>query len=201
MRQLLTARFAAALGLPLLAGLLWFVIAVNGGGGGAGDSNASTKHLVSYTASVVTIQVEPNWSIVDGVTVSTARLALDDGRTLFIADGTLGEIACTDYVTANACVLLAEMLGDGVVWFALTPAAGEEPLTRLPLPPIVDMLNEGDDAVLRNGWIVPLATPTKRECETATTSLREFIDKFGDRMEVSLNLGTDEVDVVTCVEE
>jgi hypothetical protein len=101
MRQLLTARFAAALGLPLLAGLLWFVIAVNGGGG-AGDSNASTKHLVSYTASVVTIQVEPNWSIVDGVTVSTARLALDDGRTLFIADGTLGEIACTDYVTANA---------------------------------------------------------------------------------------------------
>ncbi len=199
MRQILTVRFAAAIGVPLVAALLWFVVAV-GGSGGNGDS-AAVRHFVSYTASVSTIQVDPDWSVADGVTVANARLALDDGRTLFIADGTPGEMACTDYSTPNACVLLAEMLGDGIVWFALTPAAGDEPLSRLPLPPIVDMLNDGDDAVLQNGWIVPLATPTKRVCATATTSLRDFIEKFGDAMEVSLNLAADEVDEVRCLAE
>lgn len=198
-RQILTARFAAAIGVPLVAALLWFVFAVNGSGGG--DNTNVARHFVSYTASVSTIQVDPGWSVADGLTVASARLALDDGRTLFIADGTPGEIACTDYATPNACVLLAEMLGDGVVWFALTPSAGDEPLTRLPLPSVVDMLNEGDDAVLANGWIVPLATPTKRECDTATTSLREFIEKFEGRMDVSLNLITDEIDIVRCTND
>jgi hypothetical protein len=60
------------------------------------------------------------------------------------------------------------------------------------------MLNDGDDAVLSNGWVVPLATPTKRVCDSATTSLREFIERFGVNMEVSLNLATDEIDTVTC---
>jgi hypothetical protein len=195
-RQILTVRFVAAIGVPLVAALLWFVLAV-GGSDGADDSG-SVRHFVSYTASVSAIQVDADWNIVDGLTVAGARLALDDGRTLFIADGTPGEIECTDYSTPNACVLLADMLGDGVVWFALAASAGDEPLSRLPLPPIVDMLNGGDDAVLQNGWIVPLATPTKRVCGTATSSLRDFIDRFGDAMEVSLNLTTDEIDEVRC---
>jgi hypothetical protein len=198
-RQILTVRFAAAIGVPLVAALLWFVVAVGGSDGG-GDSGV-VRHFVSYTASVSTIQVDPDWGIVEDATVASARLALDDGRTLFIAEGTPGEIACTDYAMPNACVLLAEMLGDGVVWFALTPSAGDEPLSRLPLPPIVDMLNDGDDAVLQNGWIVPLATPTKRVCGTATTSLRDFIERFGDAMEVSLNLAADEIDQVRCLAE
>jgi hypothetical protein len=63
------------------------------------------------------------------------------------------------------------------------------------------MLNDGDDAVLQNGWIVPLATPTKRVCGTATTSLRDFIERFGDAMEVSLNLAADEIDQVRCLAE
>lgn len=197
MRQILTVRFVAAIGVPLVAALLWFVVAV-GGTGGSGEP-ATVRHFVSYTASVSTIQVDQGWSIAKGATVGSARLALDDSRTLFIADGTPGEIECTDYSTPNACVLLAEMLGDGVVWFALTPSAGDEPLTRLPLPPVVDMLNDGDDAVLENGWIVPLATPTRRECDSATTSLRDFIEKFAGAMDVSLNLVTDEIDEVRCV--
>jgi hypothetical protein len=90
------------------------------------------------------------------------------------------------------------MLGDAPIWFALTPAAGDEPLSRLPVPPVVDMLNEGDHAVLENGWVVPLATPTKRECDTATANLREFIERFGPDMEVSLDLSTDAIDIVRC---
>lgn len=158
----------------------------------------SRPHFVSYAASVVTVQADPGWTTENGATMGTARLALDDGRTMYIAEATLGEITCRDYVTPHACVILAEMLGDAPVWFALVPATGDEPLVRLALPPIIDMLNDGDDAVLSNGWVVPLATPTKRECDTATTNLREFIERFGEDMEVSLNLTTDNVDVVRC---
>ena len=195
MRQVLTRRFLLAIGLPLLAALCWWFLAVRSHDDSGGRSR---PHFVSYTASVVTVQADPNWAVKDGLTTGTARLAMDDGRTLYIAEATLGEVSCTDYVTPNACILLAEMLGDAPVWFALTPAAGDEPLSRLALPPVVDMLNDGDDAVLSNGWVVPLATPTKRVCDSATTSLREFIERFGVDMEVSLNLATDEIDTVTC---
>ena len=195
MRQILTRRFALALGVPVLAALLWWVVAVRGGGE---SSTTQRPHFVSYTASVVTVQADPNWAVKDGMTTGTARLALDDGRTMYIAEATLGEISCTDLSTPNRCVLLAEMLGDAPVWFALTPANGDQPLARLSLPPVVDMLNDGDDAVLANGWVVALATPTKRECDTATANLREFIERFGEEMEVSLNLATDEIDVVRC---
>lgn len=195
MRQVLTRRFVLAIGVPLVVALCWWLIAVRSTGESA---TPRRPHFVSYTASVVTVQADSNWAVKDGLTTGTARLALDDGRTLYVAEATLGEILCTDITTPNACVLLAEMLGDAPIWFALTPATGDEPLSRLALPPIVDMLNDGDDAVLENGWVVPLATPTKRECVTATPNLRDFIDRFGSDMEVSLNLATDEIDTVRC---
>lgn len=195
MRQVLTRRFALAIGIPLVVAACWWFVAVRA----TNDETATRRpHFVSYSASVVTVQADPNWAVKDGLTTGTARLALDDGRTLYVAEATLGEILCTDVSTPNACVLLAEMLGDAPIWFALTPAAGDEPLSRLPLPPVVDMLNDGDHAVLENGWVVPLATPTKRECDTATANLREFIERFGSNMEVSLDLATDEIDIVRC---
>lgn len=195
MRQVLTRRFALAIGLPLVFALCWWFVAVRESGA---TTTSARPHFVTYTASVATVQADANWAVKDGLTTGTARLALDDGRTLYVSEATLGEIFCTDLVTPNACVLLAEMLGDAPTWFALTPAAGEEPLSRLPLPPIVDMLNDGDDAVLENGWVVPLATPTKRECDTATPNLRDFIDRFGSDMEVSLDLASDQIDIVRC---
>jgi len=195
MRQVLTRRFALAIGVPFVVALCWWFIALRS----TGESAAPRRpHFVSYTASVVTVQADPNWAVKDGLTTGTARLALDDGRTLYVAEATLGEILCTDFSTPHACVLLAEMLGDAPIWFALTPATGDEPLSRLPLPPIVDMLNDGDEAVLENGWVVPLATPTKRECDTATPNLRDFITRFGSDMEVSLDLAADEIDIVRC---
>lgn len=196
MRQILTRRFALAIGIPLVLAVVWWFVAARGGR--KADTGAVRPHFVSYVASVVTVQADPNWAVKDGLTTGSARLALDDGRTLFVAEATMGEIDCTDRVSPNACVLLAEMLGDAPVWFALTPANGNEPTARLDLPPIVDMLNNGDDAVLTNGWVIPLATPTKRVCDTATTSLRDFMNQFGTNMNVSLNLSTDEIDTVSC---
>ena len=199
MRHFLSARFAAAVGIPIVVAFLIYVVLMNSGS--PSQSASKVVHFVNYTASVNIVQAESGWSVVQGTSRSTARLALDDARTVFIAEGTPGEIACTDFSTPNACVLIAELLGDAVVWFALTPATSETLLTRLALPPVVDMLNGGDFAVLSNGWVIPLATPTKRSCSTPTVSLREFINKFTSNMNVSLNLSADQIDVVTCTSE
>ncbi|MDP4702430.1 MAG: hypothetical protein NWR88_04050 [Ilumatobacteraceae bacterium] len=199
MRHFLSARFAAAVGIPIVVAFLIYAVLMNSGS--PSQSASKVVHFVNYTASVNIVQAESGWSVVQGTSRSTARLALDDARTVFIAEGTPGEITCTDFSTPNACVLIAELLGDAVVWFALTPATSETLLTRLALPPVVDMLNGGDFAVLSNGWVIPLATPTKRSCSTPTVSLREFINKFASNMNVSLNLSADQIDVVTCTSE
>ena len=169
-------------------------------------SVSQTLHKIDLVASVDSINVDSTWSQESGVTRGGAmRLSLDDLRVLTVQDGTLtadygSASACTDFAKPNACVLLADMLGDAVVWFALVPSdalAGREFLT---LPGLVDMQANGDEGILRNGWVIKLATPVKRECgETTTSSLRDFITRFPDQLSKSIvNLTTDNVVSVKC---
>ena len=110
--------------------------------------------------------------------------------------------ACTDFVTPNACVFLADMLGDAVVWFALVPAdtsSGQEFLT---LPGLIDMRDNGNEGVLRNGWVLNLTNGVRRECgDVDTSSLRDFITRFPDAQSTTVvNMITDNVVTVSCVQ-
>ena len=108
---------------------------------------------------------------------------------------------CSNFTTPNACVLLADMLGEAVVWFAIVPADAANGTQFLTLPGLIDMQANGDEGILRNGWVVKLATPVKRLCEDVDTShLRDFITQFPDDRSTSLvNLTTDNVVSVACV--
>jgi hypothetical protein len=169
-------------------------------------SVSQTLHKVDLVASVNSINVDTAWSQDGKTTVGGAsRLVLDDLRTLTILEGTLVDDyksvnACTDFVTPNACVLLADMLGDAVVWFALVAADTSDGRAFLTLPGLVDMQANGDEGVLRNGWVVQLATPVKRECgDVLTSSLRDFITRFPDTSSSAMmNLFTDNVVSVKC---
>ena len=169
-------------------------------------SVSQTLHKIDLVASVDSINVDSTWSQDGGVTRGGAmRLSLDDLRVLTVQDGTLSAeyglmSACTDFAKPNACVLLADMLGDAVVWFALVPSdalAGREFLT---MPGLADMQANGDEGILRNGWVIKLATPVKRECgDTSTSSLRDFITRFPDQLSKTIvNLTTDNVVSVKC---
>ncbi|MGA0118299.1 MAG: hypothetical protein ACO3JF_07900 [Ilumatobacteraceae bacterium] len=161
---------------------------------------------IDLVASVNSINTDIGWSQSGGLTSSGAiRLSLDDLRVLTIAEGTLVDDydtvpACTDFVTPNACVLLADMLGESVVWYALVPADKANGLQYLTLPGLIDMQANGDEGILRNGWVVKLATPVKRDCgDKDTRSLRDFITQFPDELSTSLvNLTTDNVVSVVC---
>jgi len=164
------------------------------------------QRRVNLFAVVDSLTADLGWEVQSGKTTATMRMTLDDGRTLTIPDGTLvdgGSMLpfCTDYVTPKACVLVADMLGQSVVWFTLVPADTKDGDTVLTLPGLIDMQENGDEGVLRNGLVVRLATPVTRECSTmSTTSLRDFINRFPDAASSSyVNLLTDQIDRVQCV--
>ena len=147
------------------------------------------------------IESSEAFSVVEGITVGSAVLALDDGRTVSIARDTPGEIDCKDRVTPAACVLLADMLGEGVVWYALVTADGPDVRTLL-LPTMVDMVDGGDTGVLENGWHVPLTNGVIRTCagEPRSASLRSFIESYSESgIRTVLDLDKDEVVEVICV--
>ena len=176
-------------------------------GGNDGAVETTTRHKIDLVASVNTINVDTNWSQQGKVTTGGAmRLALDDLRTVTIVEGTMVDDytvvpACTDFTTPNSCVLLADMLGDAVIWYALVPADKVSGQQFLTLPGLVDMQDNGNEGVLRNGWVVKLASPVKRECgDTDTAHLRDFITRFPDTASTSIvNLTTDNVVTVKCV--
>lgn len=175
-------------------------------GDGTNITTMGDLRRIDLVAGVVSISADPGWSQ-DGGTTSggTLRLSLDDTRVLALPEGTLvddhAEVgACTELSAPGACVLLADMLGQAVVWYALVPADRVDGASTLTLPGLVDMRSHGDEGILRNGWVVPLATPVKRICDgTDTSSLRDFITRFPDAASTTtVDMTTDQVVAVTC---
>ncbi len=200
MRQLLSARLWITIGIivVLSAGLLLIFSLTSG------ESpqvvGVPNTHTIDLIASVSNLQADAGWSIADSKTIGQASPILDDGRTIRIVPNTPGEITCTDLVTPSSCVLLADTLGGAIVWFTLLPADSQRPLTHLNLPAVVDMLDAGNLGVLANDWIVKLATPTKRTCDTSTKTLREFITQYSpDRSMSILDLISDQITEVVCI--
>ncbi len=201
MRQLLSWRTWAAIGVLLV--LITAVQLATGRGprGTTGDSPTQpTQRKVETVASVMAVDSSEAFAVVEGVTVGSAVLSLDDGRTVTIARDTPGEIDCADRTTPAACVLLADMLGEGVVWYALLNSDGPAVRT-LALPTLVDMADGGDTGILDNGWYVPLADGVIRTCagEPRSPTLRAFIESFSDGgIRTVLDLDRDEVVEVIC---
>lgn len=199
MRQLLSARLWIAIGILVVLGLGLFVVFTLTSGESSQVIGVPETHSIDLIASVSNLQADAGWTVVNARTIGQASPILDDGRTIRIIPNTPGEISCVDLVTPSSCVLLADTLGGAIVWFTLLPADPQRPLTHMELPAVVDMLDGGNLGVLANGWIVKLATPTKRTCDTATLTLREFITLYSsDHSKSILDLIADEISEVVC---
>lgn len=197
MRQLLAWRTWAALAAVIAATVALFAVVF---GGGESPATERSRRNVDTTASVMTWEGAETWTTVDGRSVGTATLLLDDGRRVSITDGTPGEASCSDRNTPAACVLLADTLGPAVVWFAVV--AADDPESRvLTLPTLVDMVDDGDRGVLANDWVVPLTNGVVRTCagEETTRTLRQFIERYASRgIRTLLDVDRDEVVEVVC---
>lgn len=202
MRQLWTWRTLAALAGAAVI-VIFGVVLVSIGSSDETESETLQPRVrrVETIASVMRIQSTENFSSPTGTTTGSAVLSLDDARVLTVAEGTPGEVSCSEPMNPAACVLLADMLGDAIVWYALVDA--DTPASRtLILPTLVDMVDGGDTGILQNGWHVPLANGVVRTCagEPRSRHLRAFINSYADSgIRTVLDLDRDEVVEVICV--
>ncbi len=130
----------------------------------------------------------------DGLTTGYVDLVLPNERTMRIAPGTLGESTCANLAEFDQCGVLADVLGDAVVWFALVPQA---PRQTAELPPLLD-LDEGY-AVFANGWRIAYPPVIERECgDIDIPSFGDFLRRFGPDSVTILDLNKQEVAAVRC---
>jgi len=198
-RYFLSIRPWAALGLLAAAAMAVSVAWLGVRSLAPAIESAPERRDVEVIAAVAAVEADEGWRVADSRSSGSARLVLDDGRTVLVADGTLGEVECAALDQPFGCVLLADALGGAIVWFALLPAGTEDGQRLLTLPALVDMLEGGDLGVLPNGWVVPLGTGVVRACDDDTASLRDFINRFPPgRAETVLDLVKDAVVEVRC---
>ena len=84
-------------------------------------SDGPTKRNVDFVAQVYSFTGDPGFAMVQGKTNGELQLIIDGTRTMVIKPDTPGEISCNQLAEVGQCVVVADLLGDAVLWFALVP--------------------------------------------------------------------------------
>ena len=200
MRQVLSWRFVATIGA--LLGLTAIIYLAFG-------NNRSVAEVVeqevvqSRRMDLISIELgtrREDFELRNGFTVGTMTMdVLPAGRAdvvpVTVFHGTPGEITCEDL--DKPCALLAQTLGDTIVWFALVPMG---PNFRFELPAIEEL--DGGYAHLVNGWEVPYAPVIDRRCVghpgESAESFSEFLRLQGANHRSLYDLGRAAVTAVLC---
>ena len=129
----------------------------------------------------------------DGLATVDTSFALDPSRALRVVTGTPGENLCPGFPGPGACAVVADLLGEGVVWLALVPMGTNNTVDL----PAIDTL-EGGVATLVNGWLLPFASTLDRRCPDEFASYREFRDVFGDNFTAIYDIEQGQLSAVKC---
>jgi hypothetical protein len=203
MRQIFSVRFFAAVGAVVaLAFLLSSVFAtravidnVTDGGG----PEPIVPHAIDFVDRIASAAPVPMTLDADGLSVADTLLVIDASRAVTVHRATPGELHC-DLTVPGACAIVADLLGEAVVWFAIVPMGTS--LTTVPLPAI-DTLEDGV-ATLVNGWQLRYAPALDRRCRDAQgndeefDSYREFHEAFGDDFTTLFEIPEQRLTVVVC---
>jgi len=194
MRQFFGWRFWGAFAaLALIA--LGIVVYANGGeeeAPGRAQARRDQLRLIDLASFVYAIE-DDGFTMVEGYSRGYLDLILDGERTIRIPPGTPGAVRCDAMDQVGGCGVVADLLGDAVVWFTIVPLG---PGLTIELPPIVDL--EDGYALLDNGWKLRYAPVLDRRCERETESFQEFLREFGPRSTTIVDPGENRVTAVAC---
>jgi len=196
MRQFITLRFWMS--LLALVGLtvgVWSIVSDTGPPLISGLESTSEEHRIDLVATVYAVTANSDFKMVDGAVQGELRLIIDGTRTMVVKAGTPGEINCPQLAEVARCVVAADLLGDAVLWFSLI---GAEPRATVVLPAIRELRDEGW-VLLANGWEVQRSSVVERDCPDDTTSLGEFVRRFGDEATSTFSFERQQVVKVTCI--
>lgn len=193
MRQIFSVRFFAAVGA--VVGLFLLLSVAFGGGDRIAEmvEPEPLQRRLDLVERVFAPLLEDFELGADGVTRGSLELVLDAERIVQVVEGTHGEISCEELDRIGACAVLAELLGDAVVWFALVPMGPGDTVEM----PAIDVLEE-DFAVLVNGWRVRYPRALDRRCPQEFASYREFRAELGDDFTSIYSLDEDRLVAVRC---
>jgi hypothetical protein len=195
-RELLSRRFWAALGGVVCLVAVAIVASAALVPAASVTAPGEPDRRIDRAGVVVAADLDPGWSARAGSTEGRARFTLGDGSTVTVGDGTPGVVTCARPDRAAQCALLIDDLGGAVVWFVLAPLERGAEVT---LPGVVAVLDQGREARLDNGWVVPLVdVVTRRGTSTETTSFRDFVARVGADSVAIYDLAVQEVSTVAC---
>jgi len=164
--------------------------------GSATDSaiDDKTDRTVDFVSFVFQVQPGNRFFVRDGVVNGSADVIIDGQRTMRLLEGIPGELDCPEFREIGKCVVVADLLGDAVIWFALVPV---QPGLKVQAAPIVEVMADGVMR-LESGWLVRSASSIDRRCDTETGSLSEFIRDFGPESTTIIDVETQEITAVVC---
>ena len=205
MREILSLRFVAT-----VVALILSVVAVSriAGGedtdggtvdvGSSGEVDPDMVRRIDLVDVVADIESEngrfgtAGFAVVDGVAVHTARLILDDLRAVDIVTGTPGVDNCPVSRRVGRCAVLADMLGEAVLWFSLEPVDAD----MIELGTVTAFDDEW--AVLSNGFALPHAEVFVRRCAAEFESFTQWRRELGDDYVTMYSLAERELTDVVC---
>lgn len=203
MREIFSVRFFAAVGA--VAALLFLVSTVIAARAVVDDVTGDDADEAAQPRRVDLVErIESSSTSVvgldgDGLSVGTVDLTIDASRRVRIAPGTPGVLHCQPSAP-GACAIVADLLGEAVVWFALVPMGASATSVQFPA---IDTLDEGV-ATLVNGWQLRYAPVLDRRCTDAQgndeeyDSYREFREVFGADFVSVLDIPSQRLVAVVC---
>ncbi len=195
MRQIFTLRFLlTVLALFGLLGVAKWIATSNSHHKVAVTVGEPAGRSVDFVALVESAQLSPGFAMIGGRANSDLYLVIDATRTMLVKAGTPGEIDCPRIAEPSQCIVAADLLGDGVLWFSLIPGT---PGAVVLLPAVVELL-PGGWVRLANDWVVQHAPKVERSCADDTSSLTSFIELYGDTATSSYNVEQQRIVRVTC---
>ena len=194
MRALFSLRFVAAIGaLALLALGAWAFVGRDDGIAQVVQTEQTVRRI-DLVALVFEARAD-GFAMERGVSTGRLDLVLDAERAVHVEPGTPGEVTCTTLDQLATCGVVADLLGDGVVWFALVPIG---PRSTIEMPAITAL--DSDVATLENGWQVPYAPILERRCSRDFDSFRSFQDELGTDFTSIYDLAEGRLTAVVCDE-
>ena len=197
MRQIFSVRFFAAVGAVVgLFFLLTTIFATRDAIEGDADDVVATPelHRIDLVEQVFSSSDGRFRIGADGLAAGDTDFIIDGTRSLRVVAGTPGEMMCPGFGEIGACAVVADLLGEAVVWFALVPM-GSNRTVRMPA---IDTLDAGV-ATLVNGWQVDYAPVLDRRCgRDEFESYREFRRVFGDDFTAIFDIDERRLAAVQC---
>lgn len=153
-----------------------------------------TGRTVDFIAVVQSAHLPAGLVTFNGRATADLYFVIDATRTMLVKAGTPGEIDCPRIAEPAQCIVAADLLGDGVLWFSVIPGTAGATVV---LPGVVELL-PGGWVRLANDWVVQHATKVERSCPDDTTSLTNFIETYGATATATYNVEQQRIVRVTC---